>query len=458
MAEYKIRKQGREFTANQLETVAELAERGLLQPGDPVSVDGGEWQPASEVEELAEVLANAPATPVTGADPWRHFDQTEEEDDGVLASFLDSISTGPTAAVPAARPKDRPARPEGPAPSHIAKVERVQEVSSLSSGLGGGLGPRPVRTRSEEHLPMIDAEPLPPDAPPDALEELPPLDQEEEEDGAATSSSDAVTLTEVPRAEPDGDVPVSFTEWLEKRDSGQAKPLLEGFGRYDDGIFVPKMPGRESFNIFRVLAVVLLGVVVVGAWYIWVKTVAEAEYPLESEIVAARQPPPNPGGTRGVLDRVDSGPGVITPEEGKYQIRLRRIRVTLAGQIRAFHTPGQLEDAFFSELVNRSVGVKSISVDSISEQGTADYDERKPTQANLTIKLTGASSIEQLESYLMLTWLLVGKYSEQGGVRFEDVQIVVGGDIPWDRRHDGRILAALWAGRVTPESLFSGEN
>lgn len=456
MPEYRIRKQGREFTATQLDTLEELASRGLLAVDDPVSVDGGEWLPAGEVSELVEILDRVRPVTSPGDDPWRHFDDENVRDvpgdDDMLASFLDRVSSGRSSS-PAEPP---PSPPASPPPSHIGRLERTPELSGFPGGLGAVLGPRPVRGQAEEVLPMIEPEPLDDD------------DDESDDQLTAVSSDGGSAVVTEPAGEaseegaPAAEMPVSFTEWLENHDSGEGKPVLEGFGRYDDGIFVPKPPDMDLVNPIRVVLIVLFAGALIGSWYIWVKTVAETAYPLESELAEGLKPPPPAGGVGRRMDDVDRGPSVPQVAEGEYELRLRTIRQDLTGQIREFHTPAQLEDALFQEFINRSVAARRVEVVSLQERGTQDFDERRPTQANLSIELSGVSSdgeegMKELEDQLMLVWLLVGKYSDQGRVRFEEVEVKVSGALPLRERYEGRRLNGLWGRQVTAESLFAGE-
>jgi hypothetical protein len=57
MAQYRIKKGGREFTATRVETLKELLRRGLLHAPDRVSVDGGDYGPLSELSELQDVFS-----------------------------------------------------------------------------------------------------------------------------------------------------------------------------------------------------------------------------------------------------------------------------------------------------------------------------------------------------------------------------------------------------------------
>ena len=133
MSKYRIQKEGREFTAGRLETLRELAERGLLRPEDPVSVDGAPFRPAQDIEGLAGVLDGAePAE-----DPWRHWGQADEDLDGeddVLTSFLDRLSSGTLPAVadaPVLTPHARSipvAEPE-PEPPHLDPMDLAQPCS-----------------------------------------------------------------------------------------------------------------------------------------------------------------------------------------------------------------------------------------------------------------------------------------------------------------------------------------
>ena len=189
MSKFRIRKEGREFTASRLETLQELARRGLLRADDPVSVDQGSYRPAQEIQGLAAVLASAaPAT-----DPWRHWGEADEDLDGVddvLTSFLDQLGAGSAPEI-----GDPP--PVGPSSTGTSREAVTLPPAAVlpRPGSSSFRGPRPIR-RSARSPDALDAsERVPHDA-----EALDPAELAPAEDEAAPEPLDPAELEPAPAA------------------------------------------------------------------------------------------------------------------------------------------------------------------------------------------------------------------------------------------------------------------
>jgi hypothetical protein len=253
-----------------------------------------------------------------------------------------------------------------------------------------------------------------------------------------------------------GEVPVSFAEWMEKRDSDTS--LLEGFGRYDDGIVVSDRYKARGVNWWRVALIAMIAAVVIGFRMMWVTTIAEAEYPLESDIIAGRMPSvPIPGGVDG--PRLPQTI-VLSPAETVRRAHEVQLRISLrAGHITEFNTSEELQDVLFFELVNRGVNPIRVEVEALRKAGTQDMSHHRPTQANLQIILRGVqdegnAQLDRVIERLITTWLLVGKYQAEGKIAFNEIKITVREPSPWSGVFTGRRLAAYWEQQLIAEDLF----
>jgi hypothetical protein len=490
MSEYRIKKGGRVFTATRLETLERLVAQGMLRPDDMVSVDGAEFVPADRIEALEPLLAAAATVTPPHDDPWRHWGgegelDSAEDNDNILTSFLGQIHSGTAPAIGEAaltrpegsirsvepltdEPEDDEQRPSHvvraePDPSEPATAEAAtpddEQLKSpaappgqLSAVLSAGRGRRIPSSR----LPSVEPEPLddddlPPAEP--AEEPEPPALTPAEPEPPATPSSSFPGGPSASGGDDQAELPVSFKEWLDKRDGAQDGGL-EGFGRYDDGVVAVGGRKEGPFNVFRVLLIVLLGAIAIGFWWMWVSTVATTGYPAEADLIRGPVERPTEPSTAG------DDPATAAPvAEGIDRARLERertIREGLGGILIQFHTPEELEDAFFRELANRGASPMSVEVDSIHQAGTQDIDHRRPTQANLVLELRGVpdDDYEALEDVLMLSWMLVGKYQTLGKIAFERVEVKVAPPLPFHGRYEGRRLAAYWGKAVSYEELF----
>ncbi|MCP4868826.1 MAG: hypothetical protein GY898_08910 [Proteobacteria bacterium] len=463
MPEYKIRKGGKEFTAKKLSTLLELAQRGLLRSGTPISVDGGEFGPASEVAALADALTDDAGSSSSGSDLFQHFADASADEadgaDGLLADFLDQVGSGAPARV-ATSPG---AAPTKPAPSHIGRLEKSPGL--VPGGLSGVMTSRGVRPTpaSDDKLPMVEPEAL--DALDDEADTLPYEGIQADSGPASLAKMPALqpgsTIPDLEDSAPKltpADVPVSFAQWMEKRDSDTS--LLEGFGRYDDGIVVSKALAVGAVNWWRVGVIVLLAGTAIFFRYMWVSTIAETQYPLESEIIAARQPPPETGTIDTPTPSTSPELPLAQQERRAHEIRLRAD--LKAGRITEFNTAEELQDVLFFELVNRGVNPISVTVDSKRVAGTQDKSHRRPTRAKLSLSLRGVQGdedvqLEELEARLITTWLLLGKYQAEARIHLDEVAITVGSPSPWSNLFTGRELAAYWDQQLIAEDLFLKE-
>jgi len=505
MTEYRIKKDGREFNATRVETLKELLLRGLLLPTDPVSVDGGDDIPLSELEDLgalspedsSRAAEGGAVTPSQGADaaefsiprgiegpgedPWRHWSNFEADDrkaesdtseDDVLASFLGQVELTESGTFPAllrSHPKV-PAVPRGT--SQKAEPRPAAPVSAE---------PPPAEPSPDRIDPVevneADLESIPPALPPEGVEKaaMAPLDASVSAATPPPFSGVAPSPANGSSAEPDlteemlgnPDLPVSFRDWLEKNESGGSTgDRLQRFGRYDDGIVRPGELKRRRFNGFRVLLIVLFGGAVILSYYLYVRTAATSDFPMESEL-AGRVP-----GAVGIrkpsaqLASVDTPVGSVAlqlPSETlARRAREKAVRQEVRRSIVDFTTVEGLQNALFQELANAGVKPVAVVVEPLGHKGTADKYNRRPTKANLTISLSkisaeGDRGYEVLEERLIYAWLLVGKYATLARVQFEDVKLTVAPPLVWSRRYEGRRLALLWEQQIEAADLFPEE-
>jgi hypothetical protein len=416
MTRFRIRKGGREFTAGRIETLRELAERGLLRPEDPVSVDGGDFHPAVDIAELGPALAAAPEA----EDPWRHWKEADEDLDGgddVLTSFLDQLSPDPAPAVAAL-----PAAPP-PAPPRARTITRPAAAA-----------PEPP--------------PLPPPSPPEAPEALDPAHL-----APLDAPAPQLRIVEPPPAD---SAPVSFTDWIETKgaDGGQ---LLENFGRYDDGVIVAARGRPDRINPWRILFLLVIGGSVILGWSLYVSTAASTDFPTEAELEKRV-----PGAFRGTI-KPDNMPvaerkvDALDQELAERSASDRALRDSLRGQIIHFGNREGLEDALFQELFNARLAPASVRVEALELRGGTELAD-VPVRANVTVRLGAPRDAEYgdeaFQTTLKSAWLLLGKYQAQGRIRFETATVVMAEPLPWDERYEGSKLLSLWNGQLSADDLF----
>jgi len=499
MAQYRIKKGGREFSATRVETLKELLRRGLLHASDGVSVDGGDYRPLSELAELKEVFAEQSASGLDAEssagrdaegelsipqgiaesddDPWRHWSNFESDEDdegegpseeGVLASFLGQVELTESGTFPALR-RSQPSMPSLPAFSPSDSSADHEE-----SGGGEDVLPNEVETEVRNDAPTrldpvaLDGSEL------ELVESTESLrsDSSRSSSGAALSPpSPPVSAEEEERRTEEllknPDLPVSFRAWLEQNQSGVAGGgRLERFGRYDDGIVQSSVPKPGGFNLFGVLFVVLLGCLVIGSGYFYFHTSAQSPFPMESELetrvpgaVGLRKP-------SNQLTTMDSPAGAaalqLPPENLERRAREKMVRQKIRSSIIDFTSAETLEDALFQELTNAGSKPMSVTVEPLGRKGSSDKYNRRPTKANLTIELRkisveGDAGYEVLEERLIHSWLLVGKYSTLGRLQFEKVEVIIAPPLAWNQTYLGRDLGLLWEQQLDAADLFPEE-
>ncbi len=480
MSKYRISKAGREFPAEQLDTLRELATRGLLLAGDEVSVDGGPFRPASELAELADVLQD-------------HGELEELEEaalaevtapDALLAQFLDEVHTGsmksvPGSAVPGASTTGSMPPVRSPSTS-AASLPPVGSPSTSAASLPPVRPepPRVVRAQPDSvpaaplpvaaDLPELDVgiESLPKglaDLPPDETPPPPPPVIEPAGPDTLTAPPEpAEPKLTIPEPKAEADLPVSFNEWLESRGTTPEGKVLEGFGRYDDGIAVQGGYQTRSFNGIRVFLLFALGCTIVFGWWIWVRTAATTQYPKESELQAQML------GRRGtakptVTDTRRDG----NPVDAKRLLRMdeERLRKRIGQDVPFFGSATTLEDELFTALQNAGARPAGVDVEAIATKGSNDREDGRPTKANVTLLLRGASGdgdeaaqFEALKEQLQIAWLVAGKFSAKGKVDFLEVDVVVTGTkTPWNETYEGRRLRSFWERHLTTADFFASE-
>ena len=500
MAQYRIKKGGREFTATRVETLKELLRRGLLHAADGVSVDGGDYRPLSELAELKEAFAEQSASGLDSEssagrdvegflsipqgiaesddDPWRHWSNFESDEDeegdgpseeGVLASFLGQVELTESGTFPALR-RSQPSMPSLPAFSPPTSSADDEESGGAEDVSPAGVGTEvrkeaptrldPVALDGSELEPVEPTEPLPSSSSHSSsgVERSPPspsVSAEEEEE----------RRTEELLKNPD--LPVSFKAWLEQNQSGVAGgERLERFGRYDDGIVQSSVPKPGGFNLFGVLFVVLVGCLVIGSAYFYFHTSAQSPFPMESELetrvpgaVGLRKP-------SNQLTTMDSPAGSaalqLPPENLERRAREKMVRQKIRSSIIDFTSAETLEDALFQELTNAGSKPMSVTVEPLGRKGSSDKYNRRPTKANLTIELRkisveGDAGYEVLEERLIHSWLLAGKYSTLGRLQFEKVEVIIAPPLAWSQTYLGRDLGLLWEQQLNAADLFPEE-
>ena len=482
--------------ATRLASIEELLRRGLLKADDAVSVDGSDFIPLHDLDELRSFFEGAfpgdPADEEVGTeslsagmktpadDPWRHWTKEENaaEDDGaddVLSSFLGEVKATESGTFPAIRRSNPrlPAMPRSPKPGIQAiRGDELEEIVDEQEPPQNGSG-----STSEPIGPVVvsgtDLESIPQPLPSESHQEKATSEDRElrprtvadvtPREPSIPPRSDAELAREMME---NPDLPLTFRDWLEKsEEDAQEGTRLERFGRYDDGIFRTADRSRRGFSLFRVLLTVALGLVGMGSWYLYVHTAAESPFPKESEL-ATRVP-----GAVGLkkpsteIRQVDS-PGASTalalsPELLGRRAREKAVRQKVRGGVLPFGSAGDLEDAIFQELTNAGAKPIMVTLESRTANGAASRD-RRPSQAKISVSLntiaaSGDTGFEVLEERLMVVWLIVGKYQSLGNVQFEDVRVKIPPPLAWNRSYEGRELALLWEQQIEAARLFPEE-
>lgn len=397
MARYRIRKGDREFEAEHLDTLQQLASRGLLSATDEIATEGGVWTPASEVVGLADQFA-ATASP-----------------DALLEGFLDQLASTGQAAVPADF-VPVPARSEG-----TGTYETADDVLAALEGERPPSVPAMAPSVSGSSLP-----PVPPPAPV-GFELAPP--------------PEPPRLPAPPSDDDEGDVPVTFREWLENT-PGNDKQVLQNFGAFDDRIFTPGGYRHRDFNILRVLPLAFLGGFLVFSVWIWIRTSAQVEFPTEAELIAGSQ-----------LARITTGP---TPPPAPVSALDRLDFVELKGQLRQvptrFGTAEELEDVLLVALSNFGVSPLDVEVDAVETRKVGGL--AKPVQARLSIILQGVRDVDDVDAELLYrlagTLVVVAHVAERAQLRFPQVEVRAMEPTPIRGQWTGPHLDDLWNRRTSP--------
>ena len=439
MSTYRISKGGREFTATRIESLERLAVQGHLRPDDLVSVDGGDFATASAIPGLEAFLEQGAQVHPPEDDPWRHWppgDDLEDEDEAgsILTSFLDrlepavspstprradaaptagkpggqEIAPGPTADLP------DPAEPEMPDPAPVIATPPEPDAISLDG---------PVALEEPRRPPRRARRPAP----------LPTADQEPSE------------------------APVTYTEWLETQGGRPEDSPLKGLGRYDNGIEATGPRRRRGVDRSRAAMLVLVCAALIAGGYLCFKPVEE-ERPSESETsrtLADDPPSVDLAAPTSLADAPPEAQGLRDVEE--------RLRQGLEGKdLIEFGTSEELEDALFQELANQGASPQLVQVEPLRARRSRDVFRRRPTRANLVIRLhavpgQGDAGLDQLQERLILSWLLVGRYMALGEITFEEVEVLVAPPLRWNKRYEGQRLAAFWQQKLESSALFLDE-
>ena len=434
MTEYTIRRGQRTFRAKKLETLQQLIRRGYLGPDDVVSVDGGPFAPLRGLRDLG---ANGQTGPWGEWDVARAREETapasfEMEDEGdALSDFLSTLEDSAGHArsgsyrVPS-RPRQSSSdaswidRDEPPSLSDLADIPSELEV--LIEGSTGAI--------DDEDLPATIREPESAKPPPlgESGEEEPPTAPRA---GLRFVEPEPETSADPPTA------PLSFGNWVEGKGAGKEGALLQNFGVVDDGIVLRARNRPKGPNWWRTMALIAVGVVLVAFWHTYVRTIADTAYPTEAELVAKTQGdgPQIPGEVATPAPREATPTTAVDIE--------RRLRSRVSGEIREFANSEELENLMFQELINLRVSPMTVKVKPIRLQGTGDVGRDRPIEADVSVKLAGVDGegdalFSTIHERLILTWLVVAKYSRQGRVQFGKVTTRFGQPSPYEKVVEGR--------------------
>jgi hypothetical protein len=442
MATYRIKKGKRLFKAARIATLTELVARGLLEAGDLISVDGAAFRPASELPALRGVFARAAVADIGGDGDKLPgpTDDTAGRADGVLEAFLSDVSDAEVGAgsgrVSISPPGPRVQPGSLPVVGRLERERSHEPITELASTSIEVLpSDSPDLERAGSFATSLRTVAAVPPSPP------------------ATAPSDEVDFAAAQRrleamAAGAGApvVPMSFSDWISKRDEpGSAKSVLENFG-VDDTLVALQMakPINAQFSMLRVFLLVVLGGSLVGGWYIYVRTGAVQQFPTESELAQTAAPTPDPR-------------EAATPLSPPVQLRDAQLRARVGSNIRAFGNPAELKDAIFMELQNLGCRPLQVEVKVLASRGV----RHRPTEIELDIRQAAVPAgdakqiLAHIQDRLGMTWMLVGKYGEKGKVTARTVTVQLEGQAVWKR--DGNRLVALYKGATSSSDLFLKE-
>ena len=465
MPTYRIKKGKRVFKAERFGTLVELAGRGLLDGNDHVSVDGGAFRLASDIHELNDVIAEALAARLEAGEGEAPESAASgaSANQGVLEAFLSEVSDAevgsasgriqipvPLRPPTKSSPKRAAALPRKPAASVVGRLEREPEIEAIPELVHADL----------EILPAPGAAAV---APPSLPEPPPPPPSQAETPSAAGAGLGEDTDFRAAQARLGAmaagagapSAPISFVDWMAKRGGpGESPTVLENFG-VDDTLVALKTgtPVHKGFSLLRVILIVIFGAVLVGSWYMYVRTGATQEFPVESTLrPVVRQPAVRPDGTTPVV-KVEPTPAV--PGDVAARIRENRLRGRVGTDVVDFGNPDELESSLFIELQNLGCRPLSVDVTVLASRGAS----RRPTEIDLTIKQSpiadGSDQLAAIQDRLGTTWMLIGKYGDRGKVTPRKVVVQLEGQARWDR--GGARLVALYKGTMTASDIFLNE-
>jgi hypothetical protein len=450
MATYRIKKGKRVFKAAKLRTLVELAGRGLLAAEDLISVDGGPFGLVGEMPELGDALAAAPV-PIDG-DALEPITD-EAGGDGILEAFLSEVSDAEVGAatgnVPVQAPVGFGARKPTRGASVVGRVEREvpDEIPELV-------------TSSFEALPAISSSPAPPPFSPSPLSPPPALTEPAKAPAPQPAGDDKFRaaqgrLNAMAAGAGAPSVPLSFSDWMSKRDGdggGDSRALLDNFG-VDDTLVALQQASQlhKGFSVFRLVLIVLVGTFVVGGFYMFIKTGATTQFPVESQLNPVERSPAR---------RVSRTPAPVAPDAtpGPELLQVERardaeLRKRVGTDVLNFGNPDELEAALFIELQNLGCRPLSMSMTVLASRN------RIPSEIDLTIRQSpvpeGSRKLDEIQDRLGITWMLIGKYGERGKVTARTVTVELDGQLT-SQRNGGRLLQ-LYKGATTSRDIFLEE-
>jgi len=448
MATYRIKKGRRVFKAAKLATLTELAGRGLLGADDRISVDGGPFGRVGDMEELQGALAEATAVQLEG-------DETGPDEtggDGILEAFLSEVKDAEVGATTGSVPVQPPApvglgKRRGRSAPVVGRIERdvPEPIPELVTGSLEALD-------SESGPAVTPTPPQPPAAPAQSpsgatAESL----MQDEKFRAAQARLHAMAAgAGAPSA------PISFADWVAKNDEGEAKTVLENFGMDNTLTALKQAPQvHATFSVLRLLLIVGLGAFLVGAYYLYVRTGAVQQFPVESQLTARERRPARARGADTTPAPVDSEATTeaAPTRTAAEQVRDAALRKRVGSDVLDFGNPDEFEAALFVELQNLGCRPLSVNVTVLSSR------RNRPTEVDLEIRQSpvpeGSKKLDEIQDRLGTTWMLIGKYGQLGRVSARTVTVHLDGQLSTTR--NGGRLVQLYKGATTSKDIFLEE-